>query len=82
MSEEDGRATDLSELAEATGLTRREAEVMLLLAVGKTNHEVADKLDISVKTVDSHRGKVMQKLKLDNNTLLARHALRMGWVSL
>lgn len=63
-------------------LTTRQMEVALLLAIGKTNHEIAEKLDMSVKTVDTHRAHVLKKLELRNNVELARHALRVEWVKL
>lgn len=65
-----------------TTLTEREMQVAKLLALGKTSHEVADELGISVKTVDTHRGHLLEKLALRNNVELARHALRVEWVSL
>jgi len=57
-------------------------EVAKLLAVGETNRKIATMLGISIKTVDTHRGHVMQRLELRNNVDLARHALRKGWVTL
>lgn len=63
-------------------LTTREMEVAVRLAKGYNNHEIAGELGISVKTVDTHRGHVLDKLDLANNVMLARHALRVGWVTL
>lgn len=63
-------------------LTEREMQVALMLAVGANNHEVADKLEMSVKTVDTHRAHVLKKLECRNNVELARHALRVEWVKL
>lgn len=63
-------------------LTEREMQVATLLAVGDTNHEIAKKLRITVKTFDTHRGHLLKKLSLRNNVELARLALREGWVSL
>ncbi len=65
-----------------TKLTDRELEVAKMLAIGATTHEIAAKLKISVKTVDTHRGKALDKLQLRNNVELARHALRVAWVTL
>lgn len=65
-----------------TPLTEREQQTALMLAVGHTNAEVAKKFKISIKTVDTHRGHLLKKLKLRNNVELARHALRENWVTL
>jgi len=63
-------------------LTAREAEVAGYLAVGATNHEIAETCGISIKTVDTHRAHILDKLGVRNNVELARHALREGWVTL
>lgn len=65
-----------------SALTRREAQVMEMLARGVTNREIAHDLDISVKTVDTHRGHVLKKLALRNNAELARFAVKHGYVTL
>lgn len=65
----------------AGALTRREVQVMEMLARGMTNREVAEHLEISPKTVDTHRGHVMKKLKLRNNADLTRFAVKHGYVS-
>jgi DNA-binding NarL/FixJ family response regulator len=59
-------------------LTDREKQVFHLVAEGKSNKEVADVLDISVKTAMSHREHVMEKLHLHNRTELVRLALKLG----
>lgn len=64
------------------GLTEREREVVLLLAVGKSGREIAEELKIHIKTFDSHRSQALKKLNLKNTVELARHALRVGWVKL
>ncbi|MGE0399675.1 MAG: LuxR C-terminal-related transcriptional regulator [Kofleriaceae bacterium] len=63
-------------------LTRRELQVMELLARGMTNAEIAEHLGISTKTVDTHRGHVMKKLQLRNNSDLTRFAVKHGYVAL
>ncbi len=63
-------------------LTEREKEVVRLLALGHTNQEVAELLYISVKTVDSHRTRIMEKLGLSRRAELVRFALENGLVSL
>ena len=63
-------------------LTSREREVLQLLAEGLPNREIAQQLDISVKTVESYRSSMMNKLGLSNKTELVRFALRQGWATL
>jgi DNA-binding NarL/FixJ family response regulator len=57
-------------------LTDREREVVQLLAEGKANKEVATALDISVKTVETHRATIMRKLEIDSIADLVRYAIR------
>ncbi len=57
-------------------LTNREREVLKLIAEGKTNKEIATILNLSVYTVDSHRGKVMEKLNLHSTGELVRFAMK------
>jgi DNA-binding NarL/FixJ family response regulator len=66
----------------ASALTAREAQVMEMLARGMTNREIAEHLEISIKTVDTHRGHVLKKLGLRNNSELTRFAVKHGYVSL
>ncbi len=61
-------------------LTSREREVLTLIADGKTNKEIANLLNLSVYTVESHRGSVMEKLNLHNSGDIIRFALRNGLV--
>lgn len=61
-------------------LSKREFQVMGYLAAGMTNREIADLLNISVKTVDTHRGHVLKKLKLRNNSDITRFAIQHGYV--
>lgn len=61
-------------------LTDREFQVMRLLAEGKTNREIAERLFIGVKTVDTHRANLLRKLCLRNNADLARFAMQQGYV--
>jgi two-component system, NarL family, response regulator NreC len=61
-------------------LSPREREVLQLIAEGKTNKEIATKLNLSVYTVDSHRGKIMEKLNLHSTGELVRFALKRGLV--
>ena len=69
------------ELDPAHLLSAREREVMEFLARGYTNREIAHKLGISIKTVDTHRGHVLKKLNLRNNSDLTRFAIQHGYVT-
>jgi DNA-binding NarL/FixJ family response regulator len=57
-------------------LTQRERDVIQLLADGKSNREIASRLEISVKTVETHRSSIMRKLKLNSITELVRYSIR------
>lgn len=61
-------------------LTAREREVFRLIAEGLTTKEIARRLDISVKTAENHRGRVLDKLAVRNTAELVRFALRKGLV--
>jgi DNA-binding NarL/FixJ family response regulator len=61
-------------------LTSREREVLQLIAEGKTNKDIATLLNLSVYTVDAHRGRVMEKLNLHSTGELVRFAIRKGLV--
>jgi two-component system response regulator NreC len=56
-------------------LTEREVEVLRLIALGHTNQEIADQLYLSVRTVESHRAHIQQKLRLSTRAELVRYAL-------
>ena len=64
--------------AEADPLSEREREVLRLLALGHTNQEIAEQLYISVRTAESHRAHIMQKLRLATRAELVRYALSHG----
>ena len=68
--------------AETDPLSEREHEVLRLLALGHTNQEIADQLLISVRTAESHRARIMQKLRLSSRAELVRHALATGALEL
>ena len=63
-------------------LSEREMEIVDLVAVGLTNYEIAEKLDISKRTVDNHISNVLAKTKTENRVELVRWALRWGKVCL
>jgi len=62
------------------GLTDREREVLTLIAEGLTNQEIAGRLYISIKTVQTHRAHIMEKLNLHDRTELVRYAIRKGLI--
>jgi two-component system response regulator NreC len=64
--------------AEEDPLSERESEVLRLLALGHTNQEIAKKLFISVRTAETHRAHIMQKLRLSSRAELVRYALERG----
>ena len=64
--------------AEADPLSDREREVLRLLALGHTNQEIAKMLFISVRTAETHRAHIMQKLRLSTRAELVRYALEHG----
>jgi DNA-binding NarL/FixJ family response regulator len=61
-------------------LTTREREVLQMLAEGKTNKEIAAVLDLSVYTIEAHRGRIMEKLNLHSINDLVRFAVRNGLI--
>jgi two-component system, NarL family, response regulator NreC len=61
-------------------LTSREREVLQMIAEGKTNKEIATALNLSVYTIEAHRGRVMEKLNLHSTGELVRFALRSGLI--
>ena len=64
--------------AEADPLSERERDVLRLLALGHTNQEIAKMLYISVRTAETHRAHIMQKLRLRTRAELVRYALEHG----
>ena len=64
--------------AEEDPLSDREREVLRLLALGHTNQEIAETLFLSVRTVETHRADIMQKLRITTRAELVRYALSKG----
>ena len=62
-------------------LSDREEEVLRLIARGHTNREIAARLDVSVKTVETHKARAMEKLGLDSRAAIVAYAIRWGWLS-
>lgn len=65
----------------ARTLTAREREVLQLIAEGKTTKEIGSVLGISVKTAETHRSRVMDKLEIRDTAGLVRYAIRMGLIT-
>mgnify|MGYP001948822171 FL=1 len=61
-------------------LTSREREVLQRIAEGQTNKEIATSLNLSVYTVEAHRGRIMEKLNLHSSGELVRFAIRNGLI--
>lgn len=66
--------------AERVVLTPRETEVLRLMALGHTNREIGQQLSLSVRTVETHRAHIQQKLGLSSRPDLTRYALENGLV--
>jgi two-component system response regulator NreC len=71
-------------VAQPTGppddLSERELDVLRLIALGHTNAEIAERLYLSVRTVETHRAHIQQKLRLNSRSDLVRYALERGLV--
>lgn len=74
-------AADISTEDSYEGLTPREREVLHLAAEGRTSSEIADRLGISPRTAETHRGNLMRKLDLHSQTDLVRYSVRRGIVT-
>jgi DNA-binding NarL/FixJ family response regulator len=61
-------------------LTPRERQVLQLIAEGKTTREIAQTLGVSVKTAESHRSRIMKKLRIRSTAGLVRYAIRRGLI--
>lgn len=61
-------------------LSPREQEVLSFLAKGYTNKEIAEMLHVSIKTIESHRAKVMEKLNLRTRSELVKYAFKQGFI--
>ncbi len=68
----------LQEELEAELLTPRQRDILRLVSIGHTNREIAQVLDISVRTVEVHRFNLMRRLNVRNVAQLLRRALQLG----
>jgi len=80
VREMQSRATDLG--VKAPELTPREREVLQLVAEGRTTRDIAARLHVSVKTIETHRKQIMDKLELRSVAELTKYAVREGLTSL
>ena len=62
-------------------LSNREYQVMILIASGKRLGEIAEGLSLSVKTISTYRQRILEKMKMRNNSELIRYAIKHGFVS-
>ncbi|MCC6866289.1 MAG: response regulator transcription factor [Ignavibacteria bacterium] len=65
-----------------SNLTKREVEVLVLLVAGSTNKEISQKLNISIRTVETHREHIHQKLDMKNLAKLTQYAYQKGYLEL
>jgi DNA-binding NarL/FixJ family response regulator len=63
-------------------LTNREREVLILIADGLSNKEIASRLNVGVRTVETHRERIMRKLNIHSVAGLTRFAIAKGLISL
>jgi two-component system response regulator NreC len=78
LAQRDDKESVISQRDSYERLSQREREVLRLVALGHTNQEIADQLYLSVKTVETYRARVMDKLNLRSRSALVRYALQRG----
>lgn len=76
------QARDEEDEKDDEALTKREKEILRHVALGKLNQEIADELFISIRTVESHKTHILNKLNLKNNVDLVRFAIKNGIIEL
>lgn len=74
------RGDDKSPLG-AAPLTARQREVLQLIAEGRSTREIAERLSISIKTVETHRAQIMERLNVRDVASLTRYAIRLGLIT-
>ncbi|HEY6802736.1 MAG TPA: response regulator transcription factor [Pyrinomonadaceae bacterium] len=79
LRESSGRAPQRTE--PHASLSAREIDVLRLIALGYINKEVADQLNLSIKTVEAHRAKAMQKMGFKSRVEVVRYAILKDWLS-
>jgi DNA-binding NarL/FixJ family response regulator len=75
-----GRSSSAATPARGSELSDRELEVLRMIAQGYSSKEIAARLTISVKTVDTYKTRSMEKLGLDSRVDLVRYAVQQGWL--
>jgi DNA-binding NarL/FixJ family response regulator len=78
LAQKEGADQEPSQLDSYERLSQREREVLRLVALGHTNQQIADQLYLSVKTVETYRARVTDKLNLKSRSALVRYALQRG----
>ncbi|MEO8513630.1 MAG: response regulator transcription factor, partial [Ignavibacteria bacterium] len=76
------KETEKTDAYKEVPLTKREIEILKLIASGYSNQEIANILYISYNTVDTHRKNIMHKLAIKNTAGLVRYAIEKGLISL
>lgn len=61
-------------------LTEREKEVLKLVALGNTNKEISEALNVSIKTVETHKARIMEKTGYERRSELVRYAMKEGYI--
>jgi DNA-binding NarL/FixJ family response regulator len=74
-------SSEASETTDGKHLSPRQVEILKLIAAGCTTKEIAQKLGITIKTVDAHRTSLMKELDIHEIAGLVRYAIRVGLVS-
>jgi len=75
------RSDEALEASATRALTARQREILQLIAEGKSTREIAERLHLSVKTVETHRAQIMQRLEIYDVAGLTRYAMRTGIIS-
>lgn len=76
------RLRDTRRLENESALSERELQVLKLIAEGRNTKEIASELSLSIKTVETHRARLMSKLGLHNVAELTKYAIRMGYTAI
>lgn len=77
----DANEEDRQPSTPSVALSEREQEVLALIAQGYTNQQIADRLFLSVKTIETYRSRLMSKLGLDDRAQLVQYALQAGFLT-
>jgi len=68
----------IADQEEGAQLTRRERQVLTLIAQGRPRREIAELLKVSPRTIDAYRARLLQKLNLDSSVQLVKYAISAG----